>query len=157
MDVLQSMKNQMIPTKLYRLDGTTTVDFELAAYAEGLKAIRDEILTLQAESFLATASGYGLQKRENAFAFLPPGNLEAQRQGLLRLGSVRPGSCTKAGLELIYSVFGISVSLEEDVPNLKIIAHFLSEPDCGEAGAKKVLEIFCPAHLTIEPDFSAVS
>lgn len=157
MNTLESMKNQLAPTGLYRLDGTTTVDFELAAYAEGLEPVRGALLTLQTESYAATASGYGLREKERAFSLMPSGDPAARREALLRLCAVRPGTCTKEGLESALSAFGLSVNLEEDPANSKIIAHFLSMPACGEAEAQKKLEIFCPAHLAVESDFTGVS
>lgn len=157
MDTLESMKSQLAPTGLYRLDGTTTVDFELAAYAEGLNPLCEELLTLQAESYAATASDYGLREKERAFALPPSGDAAARRGALLKLFAVLPGTCTKEGLEAALSAFGLSVRLEEDPADSKIIAHFLSPPACGEAEAQKKLEIFCPAHLTAESDFTGVS
>lgn len=157
MDILASMKSQLAPTGLYRLDGKTLVDFELAAYAEGLTAVRGELQTLQTESFAATASDFGLREKELAFALPPAGDTAARRKALLTLCAVRPGTCTKAGLESVFSALGLSVDLEEDPKNLKVIAHFSSVPACGKTEAQKKLEIFCPAHLTVESDYSGVS
>lgn len=157
MDTLESMKNQLAPTGLYRLNGTTLVDFELAAYAEGLNPVCGELLTLQLESYAATAAGYGLREKERAFALPPSGDAQARREALLKLCAVLPGTCTKAGLESALSAFGLSVTLEEDPANAKIIAHFLSAPACGKTEAQKKLEIFFPAHLTVESDFTGVS
>lgn len=157
MDTLESMKNQLAPTGLYLLDGTTTVDFELAAYAEGLNPVCEELLTLQSESYAATASDYGLQEKERAYALPPSGDAAARREALLKLCAVCPGACTKEGLESALSAFGLSANLEEDPADSKIIAHFLSAPACGETEAQKKLEIFCPAHLTTESDFTGVS
>jgi hypothetical protein len=151
------MKNQLAPTGLYRLDGTTAVDFELASYAAGFEPIRRDLLALQTESYAATACGYGLRSKERVFALTPRGDTESQREALLRLCAVRRGSCTKEGIESALSALGLSVRLEEDPANLKIIAHFLSPPACGETAAKKKLEIFCPAHLLVELDFSGIS
>lgn len=137
MDALDSMKKQLAPTGLYRLDGTTTVDYELAAYAEGLNAVCEELLKLQAESYAATASDYGLREKERAFALPLSRDISSRRQALLKLCSVRDGTCTKAGLESALSAYGIEVNLEEDPANSKIIAHFLSMPACGTEEAQK--------------------
>lgn len=157
MDFLKSMKDQLSQTGLYRLDGTTEVDFELAAYAEGLSAVCGELQTLQAESFLPTASGYGLEERERACGLPPAGDAAARREALRKLEAVRPGTCTREGLESVFSAFGLSVSLTEDAANLRIIAHFQAAPSCGKTRAQKILEIFCPAHLAVESDYSGVS
>ena len=156
MGACESMRRQLRPTGLYTLDGTTAVDRELAAYAEGLDALCADINELQAESFVAAASGYGLSLREQAFALPASGTAEERRAALLGLGAVRQGSCTKEGTEAALAALGLSVELEEDAANSKVVAHFLAAPACGEAEAQKKLEIFLPAHLSAESDFSGV-
>ena len=157
MDACESMRRQLRPTGLYTLDGTTTVDRELAAYAEGLDAVAAQLRELQAESFVATASGYGLSYREQASALPASGTAEERRAALLGLGAAGRGSCTKEGIEAALSALGLSVGLEEDAADLRVVAHFLTMPACGEAEAQKKLEIFLPAHLSAESDFSGVS
>ena len=157
LNTLDSMKNQLAPTGLYRLDGTTTVDYELASYAEGLNAVCEELVKLQAESYAATACDYGLREKERAFALPIFGDVTSRRQALLKLCAVCVGACTKAGLESAFSAFGLEVQLEEDFAHSKIIAHFLSMPACGKEEAQKKLEIFCPAHLMVESDFTGIS
>ena len=157
MDALESMKRNLRPTGLYTLDGTTAVDFELAAYAEALDAVSAEIRELQAESFVATASGYGLELRERAFALPAAGGTEERRAALLALGSVKPFDFTKARLEAALAALGLAAELEEDPAGLRIAAKFQSMPSCGEAAAQKKLETFLPAHLTVESDFTDIS
>lgn len=157
MDALESMKRQLRPTGLYRLDGTTAVEFELAAYAEALDAVRGELLELQAESFVATASGYGLSLRERAFGLAAAAETQRRRAALLGIGAVRPGSDTKAALEETLAALGLDAELLEDTAGRKIVAKFRTMPACGEAAAQKKLEIFFPAHLSAESDFTGVS
>lgn len=155
MGAYDSMKRQLLPTGLYTLDGTTAVDSELQAYAAGLDAVCSEFQELQGESFLPTASGYGLELKERAFALLAAGDTSARRAALTTLGSVGRQSGTKEKIEQAFSALGLDVTLLEDPANLKITARFNSMPACGETEAQKKLEIFSPAHLTVEPDFSA--
>lgn len=157
MDAYESMRRQLRPTGLYTLDGTTAVDRELAAYAEGLNAVIAQLSELQAESFVATACGYGLSYREQAFALSASGTAEERRAVLLGLGAVGRGDCTKEGIEAALSALGLSVGLEEDAADSRVVAHFLAAPACGETEAQKKLEIFLPAHLSAESDFSGVS
>lgn len=157
MDALESMKRNLRATGLYTLDGTTAVDFELAAYAEALDSVSGTLRELQAESFAATASGYGLELREQAFALPAAGETADRRAALLALGAVGRNSFTKQALETALSALGLSAELQEDVAGQKIVAKFQSVPECGEAEAQKKLEIFCPAHLPVESDFTGVS
>ena len=147
----------MQPTGLYTLGGATAVDFELSAYAEALDSVSGELRELQAESFVSTASGYGLELGEQAFALPAAGGTEARRAAVLTLGSVKPGDFTKARLEATFAALGLAVGLEEDPAGRKIVAKFQAAPSCGEAEAQKKLEIFSPAHLTVESDFTGVS
>lgn len=157
MDTYGSMRARLLETGLYRLDGGTLADCELKAYAAGLDPVRGALTELQRESFAETAEGYGLENRERAFRLSSSGETDARRAAVLAMGTVTPDSFTKAGLEAALAALGLDVSLEERAEGRKLIAHFLKMPDCGEAEAVKKLEIFLPAHLACEPDFSGIS
>ena len=157
MDTLESMKRQLRPTGLYRLDGTTAVELELAVYADALDAVRGELLELQAESFVATASGYGLRLRERASGLSPEGETADRRAALLGFGAVRRDSATRSALEAVFASLGFDAELEEDAAGQKITVKFRSMPKCGETEARKKLEIFLPAHLEAKADFTGVS
>ena len=157
MDAYENLKKQLLPTGLYALGGGTVVDFELKSYAEGLNPAYDSMEELQAERFVATASDYGLLSAESALGLDSSGELSQRRNAVCTLGSITPDSVTKADLEKALSAFGLSVTVEENASLKKITVHFLKEPGCGRSRAQSLLEIFCPAHLTAESDFSTVS
>lgn len=157
MDAYETLKRQLRPTGLYALGGGTVVDFELKAYAAGLNPVYDSIAQLQAESFLPTASDYGLELFGEAFGIPQAGTADQRRAALLTISAVTPGRCTVPDLENVLSAAGLSVKIEEDISNQKLTVHFLKEPDCGRDAAQKALVKFCPAHLVLESDFSGVS
>jgi hypothetical protein len=157
MDVYQNLKKQLQPTELYALSGDTLVDFELQSYAEGLGPAYDSLGELQAERFVATASDYGLEAMEQVYGLSSSVDLAQRRNSIFTLGAVTPNSVTGTDLEKTLSAFGLTVQIEENISVKKITVHFLKEPDCGRDRAKILLEIFCPAHLTAEPDYSSVS
>lgn len=158
MDTYPSMKKQLLSTGLYTLGGSTAVDFELKAYAEGLNAAYTVLNELQKECFISTASGYGLTIRESDFGLSGSGKtIKQRRAALLALGSVTQSDFTKSDLESLLSALGLSLTLEEDTADQKLTAHFLTEPACGRDTAQKLLEKFLPAHLSFVPDYSGLS
>lgn len=157
MGAYESMKKQLKKTGLYTLDGKTAVDFELKAYARGLDAVYDALSLLQNESFVNTASGYGLENREAAFHLDSSGTLEERRAAVLKLGSVTENSFTKDSLVTALSAWGLSVSIAEDTAAQKITVKFLKKPSCGQEKAVKILALLAPAHLTVKTDFSSAT
>lgn len=157
MDAYQSMKKNLGETGLYALDGNTLVDCELLSYAESLNTTVGEIQKLQSESFIATASAYGLSLREQDYGLPSGGETEARRKSLLFLSSVTPDSFTKDALEKQAKTAGLDVELEENNSECKIIVHFIKNPDCGKEAAQKKLEKIMPCHLAMELDYSSVS
>lgn len=157
MDAYESMKKRMAATGLYTLDGKTLVNFELQAYAEELNTAIDEVTELQSESFIQTASGYGLENREAVCGIAAAGTTAQRRAVLLALGAVTPNSFTKLNIENILAGLGISVQIVEDTADQKLTVKFLSEPNCGRDAAQKFVEKFTPAHLALEWDYSGIS
>lgn len=157
MDAYDSMKARLLETGLYRLDGSTLADCELQSYAAGLDPVYGALRELQKESFVETAEGYGLENREKIFGLASPGGTEARRKAVLAMGAVLPDGFTKKGMEESLAGLGLNVSIEELSGERKLAVRFLSMPECGETEALKKLEIFMPAHLPYEPDFSGVS
>lgn len=152
-----SMKDRLKPTGLYALSGSTAVDFELQAMAEGLDIAYDALNELQRESFVATSEGYGLENREKISGLDGTGGTDDRREKLLALGAVTPRSFTKTALTALLSGLGLDAELSEDTAGGKLTAYFLKEPACGRDAAQKILEKFMPAHLTAVSDFSRVS
>lgn len=158
MGAYERMKKALAATGLYKLDGTTAVDRELQAYAEGLDRARQALEELQAESFVATSAGYGLSLREEAFrAAAPAAGTEQRRAALLGLGAAGPGAFAKQALEKTLAAAGLSVEIVENPPAGPLTVRFLEEPACGRERAQKILEKFMPAHLSYSADYGGVS
>lgn len=60
MTALQSLAEKMERTKLYRLDDTTRVYGEIAAYAAALQGVYDILEEIERECFIESAEGRGL-------------------------------------------------------------------------------------------------
>ena len=156
MGAYDSMKARLAPTGLYALGGSTVVDFELQAMAEGLDFAYGAVNELQRESFVATAQSYGLENREELCGLGGAGSAEDRRAKLLALGAATPRSFTKAALTALLNGLGLEAELSEDAAGGAVTAYFLAEPACGRDEAQKTLEKFMPAHLTAVSDFSRI-
>ena len=157
MGAYDSMKNRLKPTGLYTLDGSTAVDFELQAMAEGLDAAYCAVEELRKESFIATAESWGLAGREEISGLDGTGSMRERRTKLLALGAAATQGFTKTALTALLCGIGLDAELSEDAVGGKVTAYFLAEPACGRESAQKILEKFMPAHLTAVSDFTRIS
>lgn len=157
MGAYDSMKARLKPTGLYALGGSTAVDYELQAMAEGIDSAYAAVNELQRESFVSTAESWGLENREQVSGLDGTGGAEDRRAKLLTLGAVTPLSSTKAAMVSMLAGLGICAELAENTAGGAVTVFFLKEPACGRAAAQKILEKFMPAHITAVSDFSRVS
>ena len=145
------MKKCLKETGLYSLPGNSTVDYELQAYAAGLDPLFENLKKLQAESFTATAESWGLSYRETACGIpYPEAKTDRRREVLCALGTVSPGSCTKAELEYLLKALGFTAEITEDIPSQKICIHITAGPYGGADLWHETIRRFLPAHLTAE-------
>lgn len=155
MGAYDSMRKCLLPTGLYRLDGSTLVDKELRAYAEVLDPLCEDLKTLQNESFPATACDYGLRYPELALGVLWPGDTdEERRKTIFTLGSVGAGGCGRAAFGKLLADLGIAADLTEDVPGRKLTIRATGEPVGGTQAWEQVVGRFVPAHIETVWDYS---
>jgi hypothetical protein len=155
MGAYDSMKKCMLSTGLYRLDGSTLVDKELQAYAEVLDPLYEDIKTLQNESFVSTASDYGLRYHELALGVLwPEDETEGRRRIIYALGSVGAHGCSKAAFEKLLADLGIEAELAEDVADRKLTISVKKEPINSPRDWEEIVERFVPAHIETVWDYS---
>jgi hypothetical protein len=155
MGAYDSMKKCMLPTGLYRLDGSTLVDKELQAYAEVLDPLYEDIKNLRNESFVPTAADYGLRYHELALGVLwPEDEVEDRRRIIYALGSVGAHGCSRAAFEKLLADLGIEAELTEDVADRKLTIHVKKEPINYPKDWEEVVERFVPAHIETVWDYS---
>lgn len=100
MEIQNRLSAQLRPLRLYRLDSSTLVDAELAAYAAGIGFWEDTLDTLERELFVTTALDYGLSLREQLFGGSNPSlPLSDRREMLLYRGGITAADCTREGIE----------------------------------------------------------
>lgn len=159
MRALESMISSMRATGMYALNGTTQVDYELQAYAVGLNMAFEALTELQRESYVATASDYGLFNRESALQIQPAESTQERRDRILKRCAITPNSFTRRDMEYALAVPGTDTEVCEYVTEKKIYVN------CKDADAKsgqglsiqKAAKLFLPAHLDAELDFRRIS
>lgn len=160
MNALDSISSKLKAIGLYSLNGSTRVDAELAAYAEGFTLISDSIEELEREVFIPTAIDYGLTLREQAFGpqktDLP---VEDRRSMLLYRGAVTVNDYTRESMERAMIAAGVKTSMSEKIPEKKLYINYIAAlggyrtPEQIIAAANE----FLPAHLVCEFDFGSLT
>ena len=153
-DPLAAMRRRLRETGVYKADGTTLVDAELAAYQAGLQPVLEAYETLWRELFVRTAETYGLENKEHLVE-CSKGNISLARRRAMLLHHLSVGE-----LESALACVGITATIEE-VPEegkLSVVVTDLSEmAEPTEENAAAMAERFLPVHLTAEFDFSEIT
>ncbi|WP_444658808.1 hypothetical protein ACRQV7_14605 [Caproiciproducens sp. R2] len=159
MKALESMIAKMKAAKLYSLSGNTTVDCELRAYAQGFAMVCGELETLQRESFVATASDYGLENAEKLLRIGAQGNGEERRNAVMKRCAVTPNDFTVSDMEQIFAMEGVDARICERFADQCIYVNCM-DASFTEKKKEAVLQTaknYLPAHLNAELDFRSIS
>lgn len=159
MRALESMRSKMKQTGMYTLDGSTLVDRELQAYAVGLDMVFDALAELQEESYVATASGYGLSLREQLFHIAPQGGTEERRAAILGYSAVTPKGSSTEAVQRTMNAAGLPCELCEMISEQKVYVNCLAQntDETAKNRGVKIAKLFLPAHLSAELDFRSIS
>ena len=160
MDALTSLREKLRPLGLYALDGNGVVDAELAAYAEGLDLLYEEMEELARECFVQTAESYGLESRERmAGALRPELSLAARREMLLYRGAVTSNDFTRESIERALVAAGFRASVTEYGGNQNLYVNCLELLDASITAEEAMAAAaeFLPAHLGCDYDFSPLT
>lgn len=160
MEIQNRLSAQLRPLRLYRLDGSSLVDAELAAYAAGIGFLEDTLDTLERELFVTTALDYGLSLREQLFGGINPSlPLSDRREMLLYRGGITAADCTREGIERAVAAAGVRCSIQENRPDglLYINCIELLNSFAGQEAVQRAAQEFLPAHLDALFDFRDLS
>nr|DAR28764.1 MAG TPA: tail protein [Caudoviricetes sp.] len=153
------MTAKMKAAKIYSLSGNTTVDYELQAYAQGLDMVCGELETLQRESFVATASDYGLENAEKLLRIEAQENEEERRNAVMKRCAVTPNDFTVGDMERIFAMEGLDARICERFADQCIYVNCM-DASTTEEKKEAVLQTaknYLPAHLNAELDFRSIS
>lgn len=181
-DILKRMKDQFTSSAGYSPDDASDIGIRMkvlagevysvcssidwlnmqtfAQSAQGSQLdLRAQERGLQRESFVATASDYGLSGREAQFGMNGQGSAEERRAAIIKLGAITPNDFTKAGMERILSIAGLDAAVYEDTAAKKLYVNCLGESkdQTAREAAMKISNLFLPAHLNAELDFRSIS
>jgi hypothetical protein len=145
MGALERMKGQMKAIPLYRLDGTTTVDHELEAYAAVLDGCEQTLLELYRENFAATAESWGLKLFSKELR-TADGTLAEQQSAAKVLFSLDDDHFTKCDMERIAQAAGLFCNVEE-YPKESVVRFVLLGEPRNLTRSIRILRQFFPVHL----------
>lgn len=160
MKALREIYALLAPLGLYKLNGSSLVDHELAAYGQVLGHIEEAISRLVADIFVQTASGGRLDEWERLLR-LPNGSslqAEQRRKRILHHMAVSPLSFTPSGITDSLRGVGMEAVITEDTSQRSLHITCLSfMGDYGNiyemmAAAGKMM----PAHLAFYIDTGGV-
>ena len=160
MRALDSMVQKLRPMGLYRLTGNTIVEAELAAAAQGLDCVYEELDRLLQEAFLPTARELGLAMRELAFGSERKDlSLNHRRDMLMHRNAVTVNDNTKEGMERTLLAVGIRASIFENPREQKLYISCVELLDQTMERARLVDSVirFLPAHLELSFDFGKIT
>ncbi|WP_283610841.1 hypothetical protein [Faecalispora anaeroviscerum] len=157
---MDSIREKLLPLRLYRMDGSSRVEAELSAVAEGLDLVYQALENLTQEAFVPTAQGVGLAMLERTFGSertdLP---LELRREMLLYRGAVTVNDNTKQSVERALLSVGLRAQLWESPREQKlyVICYEVLDQKMTRYRLKESALRFLPAHLEIIFDFGKVT
>lgn len=152
MSSYDSMKQKLLPLRLYAFEEGSAVDCELKAYAQGLDPLFEELALDEREAFIVTAEDEGLRERERFLEREKP-DLPVEKRRALLLGFERAGEkeATADGFRQFLTDCGLEQATVEEVPLRQLIRVFIDDR-LDEGGktliAKKIAQA-APAHLPV--------
>lgn len=154
MSVYDSMRNRLLTTGLYTLDGKTDVDFELRAYAAGLDPAVEALKVLKRESFVPTAETYGLTEAEILCGQDSPSESSPERRKrLLAVNSVTADDDTPEDIRSLMNALGFQLTVTSDPRSQTVTYHITGVPSGSRASLQRELDGFAPAHLNVVYEF----
>lgn len=157
MKSLVSMKQKLEPLGLYDLSGSSEVECELKAYAEGLDTLFDTLDEIQRENYIRTAQSYGLSRRES-FEIRERADLPVQerRDSLMYYERTVTGGLTDSEFEEFLEMIGLTdYTFNVNYSSGSIsIAIADSKTDGEKALIEKQIRAEIPTHMRLEISYS---
>ena len=157
MKSLVSMKQKLEPLGLYDLSGSSEVECELKAYAEGLDTLFDTLDEIQRENYIRTAQSYGLSRRES-FEIRERADLPVQerRDSLMYYERTVTGGLTDSEFEEFLEMIGLTdytFNINYSSGSISI-AIADSKTDGEKALIEKQIRAEIPTHMRLEISYS---
>lgn len=156
MSILNSMKQKLHPLGIYSLSDSSVITAELAAYAEVLDAIEEQLTELEQERFVVTAQSYGITMRELAIGSEQKNEtIEKRRSVLLYRSAIKETDFNKTAIEGVLKTVDINGYIIEMPEENKIYINCLPLDVTGSDKElkKQIVSQFLPAHLECFFDF----
>lgn len=151
------LRNLLRPLGVYDLKAGSLSGSELDAMGRSLDGLSERLDYVERESFLSTAEGEGLDRREALFARTPVHyTTELRRQAIAALMRIDNDSFTLSGINNTISGCGIRAEVQEtsQLGHVRVVfPDVKGKPDGFEQIREIILDII-PCHLEVEFSFS---
>lgn len=153
-----SMKQKLEPLSLYSFD-STLVSAELMSYAVALDYLISELDTLLCESFISTASGFGIEIRESCVGKIRDDlDLQTRRNMLLKRQNISVSDFTLEKFKVACESLDFDCQIYESPLTLSVCAEAIrSYSQAERSWIKKELISLLPAHLNAFIYFDGLS
>lgn len=157
MTSFKAMEKALQATGLYQLTQTTRLYAELKAYEAGLQIVADAFNEVEQESFIPTASSYGLTKREALYGLENNACTQEERKNMLLLrGAITTNSFQMEGIKKALLSCGVQAEITESVDTQSITIHVTSiKGNQTQAKVTNAITAFLPAHLDATITFAS--
>lgn len=153
MRALEHMKQVLSGTGLYKLTGSSPVEWELAAFGAGFQLLEDRFQKILQDIFVATAGEGQLDQWEALFRDQPSqGAVEERREMVRRRFAVHPDDFTREGVNALLPGAGVQGILLEQSSGLTILLGKLL--GVNKVEAQRELDQLLPSHLPWQWDES---
>ncbi len=153
MGALNSLLKKHEPLGIYSITEDSNIYCELAAYAEGLDMLSEELDTLLSECFCATAESFGLEERERLWGRVRNDlNTEKRRQMILLRSTYGLEDFTLKGVQKLVGFLGLDAQVQEYPKAQRLVLDATKEAfTTGQKNwFRAQLEALLPAHLEID-------
>lgn len=159
MDVLERLLKVHRPIGIYNIKEGSNIYNELSVYGAELERLEEEFNDLLNESFVPTASDWGLSRTEQIFGAVRDDlDVNLRRSMILSRYSLGNRDFTPDSVEKILKTAGVNGKTEEYPAQFRLVVHIEGEhPSERRKWITSQLLSLLPAHLEISPVFEGFS
>lgn len=161
MGSFQKMLEMMKAIGIYRLNGNGLIEAEMEVYAQQLDRLLEQAIQLSEYCFLDLAENpyggrfewlFGLPETQYPFR---QGDLEKRQRNIRHMKdrlAIKNSDFHKSGVQRAISTFGLTVELEENFAEQKVIAAVVADEKLLATKTEKieVIQAMLPCHATAE-------
>lgn len=160
MRAMDSMRQKLLPLRLYRMNTGSLTEAELEAFAAGLDLVYEQLELLTREAYISTAQNWGLSMRERVFGSERSELTAAvRREMLLYRSAVTVNDNNRESMERAMLAVGLRAQVFEHPreQRLDVVCHEVLDQKMTHYRLMQAALRFLPAHLEILFDFGKIT